>query len=61
VTSSLARQVFGAIKKARRVRQASKLRLYLLEREKGLEPSTTCLEGRNDKRQEPLASFLSRL
>ena len=29
-----------------------------VERETGLEPATTCLEGREEKRREPLASFL---
>ena len=32
-------------KKTSRVRRASKLRSYLVERETGLEPATTCLEG----------------
>ncbi len=29
-----------------------------MERETGLEPATTCLEGTEDKRREPLASFM---
>ncbi len=29
-----------------------------MERETGLEPATTCLEGTEDKRREPLASFI---
>ena len=32
--------------RTRRVRRASNVRLYLLERETGLEPATACLEGR---------------
>lgn len=31
----------------------------VLEREKGFEPSTSCLEGTKEKRWEPLASFLN--
>ena len=30
----------------------------MMERETGLEPATTCLEGLGRKRWEPLASFL---
>jgi len=45
VTSKPSEAAGRCEKRTRHIRRASKIRSYLVERETGLEPATTCLEG----------------